>query len=170
MKLLVFADTHGSSEKMLDVVANETEVYACIHLGDGVADAEKLEEAFPSLRVYRVRGNCDYAGFDPESGLVPFGGVLFFYTHGHNYGVKQGLASLWRTARSQGANAALFGHTHTPDYEVRGGIHLFNPGSLTSPRGAGPTYGRVTIQNETPFFEIRPFEALRRPGYNITGP
>ena len=32
--------------------------------------------------IYRVRGNCDIGFDDPAEGLAPFGGVLFFDTHG----------------------------------------------------------------------------------------
>ncbi len=42
----------------------------------------------PELKIYSVRGNCDYASFAPPDGLAAFGGVLFYYTHGNLYNVK----------------------------------------------------------------------------------
>lgn len=155
MQLLVFSDTHGSSGKMLDVIdRNAKDAEAVLFLGDGEEDANAIEAKYPRLPLYRVAGNCDYASFCPESGLAAFGGVLFFYTHGHNYGVKAGLDKLAQEAKARGADAALFGHTHIAHYEKRNGIHLFNPGSLTIPRGGGPSYGRITLQNNLPNFEI----------------
>lgn len=154
MKLLVFSDTHNRPQHMLDAVAEEQNADACFFLGDGANDPAALAEAYPQLPLYAVQGNCDPGSFEPYDGLAPFGGVLFFYTHGHTFSVKEGLDLLWWTARRRKADAALFGHTHIPYYEYRNGIHLFNPGSIALPRFGSPTYGRIIIENKTPHFEI----------------
>lgn len=159
MELLVFADTHGRPQRMLEVAALHSKTAsAAFYLGDGTRDAEQLAEAFPSLPLYTVQGNCDLASFDPEEGLAPFGGLLVFYTHGHTLGVKQDLESLWWRAKRQGADIALFGHTHVPHSEFRNGIYLFNPGSLAMPRFGSPTYGLITIAGGQPTFEIRTWQ------------
>ena len=72
-------------------------------------------------------------------------GVLFFYTHGHHYGVKMGSERLAECAGERGADVALFGHTHRREL-VRGvgtAATVFNPGSLRD----GGSYGVITIEN-----------------------
>lgn len=162
MKILVLSDTHGHSGPMLELVHSLNNLDACIFLGDGDRDADALAEAVPALPLYRVRGNCDFASNDPESGLAPFGGVLIYYTHGHALGVKLQLDSLWQQARACGADVALYGHTHAPYYELRDGIHLFNPGSLTMPRAKGASYGVITIKNGRPSFKIHWYTGAMR--------
>lgn len=160
MKLLVFADTHNSHQRMLNMTAkHEQEVDAILHLGDGVNDANKVAGLFPHIPLYQVYGNCDYSRGLPSESLDHFGDLLFFYTHGHAFGVKEDLDRLFWEAKKRGATAALYGHTHIPNYTFRGGIHLFSPGSLTMPRFGPPTYGLVTIDNAVPTFEILKYEA-----------
>ena len=154
MKLLVFSDTHGNAAPMLDAAGRETDANACFFLGDGVRDAQLLAEKHPALPLYVVRGNCDLAAPDPTEGLVPFGDLLLFYAHGHTLSVKMDLERLFWMATRRGADIALFGHTHTPHYECRDGLHLFNPGSIGQPRGGPPTYGIVTIREDVPEFRI----------------
>ena len=157
MKLLVIADTHNSSRRMLEVALRERDADACIFLGDGLAGADVLTTLFSPSAIYSVQGNCDYDSSEYEDRLVPFCHTLFFITHGHRYGVKYGLEQLWQAAHEAGASVALFGHSHTPLYEYDRGIHLFNPGSLSMPRSeAGPTYGVITLEeNQTPQFDIK---------------
>ena len=149
MKLLVFSDTHGNSEPMLHIVKQHSDVGACFFLGDGLSDADVLSEKFPKLPIYRVRGNCDFASFDPVEGLVAFEGFLFYYTHGHELGVKHGIERIYQRSVAQGADVALFGHTHIAYYNNINDLHLFNPGSPCLPRGGPPSYGLITIQNAT---------------------
>lgn len=154
MNVLVFSDTHGHSSCMLDVVAREKDVTAIFFLGDGVRDTFALEEAYPKIPLYRVCGNCDFSSLEPELGLAPIGNHLVFYTHGHLYDVKYSTDALVQAAKSRGASIALYGHTHKAHLQQKEGIHLLNPGSLTQPRGNGPTYGRISIANGSPSFEI----------------
>ena len=160
MKLLVFADTHGSARRMLKAAMRHRDADVCIHLGDGVADADALETLFSPSAIYRVQGNSDFDSSDFENRLVPFCGIPFFITHGQNYGVKYGLEQLWQAAKENGAGVALYGHTHISHFELMRGIYMFNPGSLTMARGkAGPTYGIITLlKGEEPHFEIVHYE------------
>ena len=156
MQVLVFADTHGRSRRMLNIVEeNISSTHAVFFLGDGARDADELERKFPKLLLYRVHGNCDFGDFFPNSALVPLGGFLFFYTHGHSYQVKDELDSLWNAANARGADVALFAHTHIPHNEQRRGLHLFNPGSLGLPRAGSYSWGRISIEKgAAPVFEI----------------
>lgn len=154
-KLLVFSDTHGHGQPMLDVVAGQgAGADACFFLGDGVRDTEMLREVYPQLPLYTVRGNCDMASFEPDDGLAPFGGLLIYYTHGHLLQVKDGLEALWWRARRNKADIVLYGHTHIPVYGEREGVHFFNPGSIALPRFGPPSYGVITIEDGKPGFEI----------------
>lgn len=153
MKILVFSDTHGSPDEMISAVESTSNIIACFFLGDGGKDADTLQNEFPSLPLYRVRGNCDFASFDPLEGLASFEGLLFFYTHGHQYNVKSSLKELYQTAYNSGAAIALFGHTHMPYYKNYNGLHLFNPGSLSLPRVRKGSYGIITLEKNEPRFE-----------------
>ena len=154
MKLLVFSDTHNSSRRMLNVMAEQKNVDGCFFLGDGSGDAIELESRYSNIPLYGVSGNCDYGSHYPPEGLVKLDGVKIFYTHGHTLGVKMDLGRLWQHAKSIGADVAMFGHTHIPCYELYNGIHLFNPGSLSIPRSGNATYGRIEITNGIPKFDI----------------
>ena len=48
-------------------------------------------------------------------------------------------------AAARGANVALFGHTHIPVAEERGGVFLFNPGSCGRCYTGPNTYGILTL-------------------------
>lgn len=124
---------------------------AMFFLGDGLRDLDQAIEAEkaqkhgpPRWPIYRVRGNCDPGAPEPIEALAPFDGILFFYTHGHAYGVKAGSDRLAEAAAARGADVALFGHTHGPDLEkaLAGRPAVFNPGALL--RGS---YGSVTIED-----------------------
>ena len=120
-KILVISDVHGRLRDLRWVLNNET-ADAMFYLGDGLYDLNAaLEMCKPPIPypIYRVAGNCDVNYSEPSEGLAPFGGVLFFYTHGHHYGVKMGSERLAESAGERGADVALFGHTHRREL-VRG--------------------------------------------------
>ena len=155
MKLLVFSDTHGKEAPFLQAIHDEIEmgpVNSIFFLGDGYSDINTAEKVFSSIPFYRVAGNCDFSSADPLYGLAPLGGVLFFYTHGHAFGVKNNLDRLYEAASRAGADIALFGHTHYALTDTIGTVTLFNPGALARPNGA-PSYGRITIENKVPQFQ-----------------
>lgn len=120
-KILVISDVHGRLRGLRWVLQNET-ADAMFYLGDGLYDlnaALELRREPVPYPIYRVAGNCDVNYSEPSEGLAPFGGVLFFYTHGHHYGVKMGSERLAECAGERGADVALFGHTHRREL-VRG--------------------------------------------------
>lgn len=117
-----------------------------VHLGDYFRDGEMLQERFRGCPLTQVAGNCDRFSALlrlPETGLERWENVKFFLTHGHLQNVKRTLLPLELTAREQGANVALFGHTHIPFCRMEQGVLLFNPGSCGSDRG---TYGRIILE------------------------
>ena len=83
-KILVISDVHGRLRDLRWVLQNET-ADAMFYLGDGLYDlnaALELRREPVPYPIYRVAGNCDVNYSEPSEGLAPFGGVLFFYTHG----------------------------------------------------------------------------------------
>ena len=145
-KLLVLSDSHGGRTAIERVLRKESKnIDALIFLGDGLRDLELALTLCPKLRAYSVAGNCDYGALEPTDGLAAFDGVVIFYTHGHMYGVKYDLDTLADAASARGAEVALFGHTHIPHAETRGGVFLFNPGSCGRCYTGPNTYGILTL-------------------------
>lgn len=143
MKIIVFSDSHGDTENMYRAVAR-----VCpdriIHLGDGWHDAGMLSIRCPSLPLDRVPGNCDLGAGSPAERLLLAEGKRILICHGHTLHVKTGLLSALYAAQERQADALLFGHTHRPMIDCRGGVWLMNPGSIGSP--SRPTYGVLEIR------------------------
>ena len=130
---------------MKQVLERESDADAVFFLGDGIRDVDVWQRAHPNCRMYAVRGNCDYEQMWPLEGLAAFDGTLFFYTHGHEYGVKSTMSVIADAARARGADVVLYGHTHYPILTAQDGVQFFNPGSLSfSLRINGPCYGVIT--------------------------
>lgn len=141
MKLLVLSDSHGYTRRLTEALDAHPDARDVVFLGDGERDLEEVEWTYPDRRFYCVRGNCDLGSFLPVEGMAPFGGMNFYYTHGHLHGVKTGLELLAEQAQQMGAQVALYGHTHRACLEKWGDLVLFNPGSLAS----GGSYGVLTV-------------------------
>ena len=145
-KFLILSDSHGGSDAIARILKAEREnIDALIFLGDGLRDLELALTLYPKLRAYSVAGNCDYGALEPMDGLAAFDQTIVFYTHGHMYGVKYDLDTLADAASARGAEVALFGHTHIPHAETRGGVFLFNPGSCGRCYTGPNTYGILTL-------------------------
>ena len=143
MKAAVFSDTHGSVARMASKVA-EVQPDVIIHLGDHDRDALVLSEELPDTPLYTVCGNCDLMPLAPETRVVQLGPVKAFLTHGHLYAVSRWQAdSLVYAAQEQGAQIAMFGHTHSPVNDTLGGVTLINPG--TAGKGRDLTWALVTV-------------------------
>jgi len=117
---------------------------AAIFLGDGTDDlAPATARAGLALPWYIVRGNVDTNSAYPGSGELESVETArkLFLTHGNVYRVGEGCRDLAAAARSNGAEAALYGHTHVPSCTTLNGIFLLNPGSIGRPRNsAGNTF------------------------------
>ena len=155
MKLLVFSDSHNQTEAMPDAVRRETPDLI-VHLGDHAHDARAITARFPGVPLRSVRGNCDYGAEGGDVELLEFCGRKVFLTHGHLYGVKNGLDNITRKGASAGADLVLFGHTHRAYIGKSGGLTLFNPGAVSG-RGwdRDKTYGVVHLGEEEIRCEIK---------------
>ena len=120
-----------------------------IHLGDYYEDGTIMAEEFPHIRFHQVPGNCDrYRMMQPSPEILcyPIGGVKLYMTHGHKHGVKSDIYRLLTDAGERGAQAVLFGHTHSPlCFQTEGGIWVMNPGTCGS---WGGSVGLLEIADE----------------------
>ena len=129
MKILVFSDSHGYTATMIDAI-NSNKPDCVIFLGDIHADCNVLSRYFPTLAICEVCGNNDWHCDVQTEAVVTYGGIKFFITHGHKYGVKSGLSLLSAAARRNGCTVALYGHTHVRAEEDVNGVLCLNPGSV----------------------------------------
>lgn len=150
MKILVFSDSHGAEQHMIDVILENRDADTIVFLGDGERD---FEEALAgcgiapygpdqSVKTLQVCGNCDRYSMEPVTFCTDLGGIKTLITHGHDQNVKLGYAGLCGEAQRQGCKAVLFGHTHLQHTEEKNGILLVNPGSIRSGK-----YAVITVKD-----------------------
>ena len=160
MKILVFSDSHGDISRMSEIVArNRSDTDIVIHLGDRKSDIDEVMHDYPNIAKISVVGNCDgisaYALSSSLEHTMTIEGYKFYITHGHHNDVKSGIYSLMRQAKSKNYNIVLYGHSHVAKYDKINGIHYFNPGSISYPRGCQlPSYGLINIKNNNVEFQI----------------
>lgn len=133
MNIGIISDTHGNWSAVDNVVSIAQKMDMWLHCGDCVPDAAYLQELV-SVPVYGVAGNCDWpTGKTCYERTVDAAGHKIFLTHGHNYGVRYTQEYIMEAAESQGADIAIFGHTHMVEY-LPGSPLVLNPGSASRPR------------------------------------
>ncbi|MFK3707815.1 hypothetical protein EDF73_101662 [Raoultella sp. BIGb0138] len=158
MKLMFASDIHGSlpaTERVLQRFAQSGAQWLII-LGDvlnhgprnalpeGYAPAEvAVQLNRVAQRIIAVRGNCDS---EVDQMLLdfpitaPWQQVLsqrcrLFLTHGHLYSPE-------KMPPLAAGDVLVYGHTHIPVAEKRGDVFLFNPGSVSIPKGGfAASYG-----------------------------
>lgn len=139
MRYLVISDTHGDISRASWLIeCFQDMVDGVLHLGDLTGDFEKLKNKYQdkySLAFLGVPGNCDLFSRDPSERSFTVEGVRIAMTHGDKYAVKYGTSYISRLAEKEKAKVVLFGHTHIPLMEEKGGVLYVNPGSLSEPRG-----------------------------------
>jgi putative phosphoesterase len=157
--ILVISDSHGNIPALTAVLAwarrehlEQSRIFtAAVFLGDGANDLISASaEAGFSVPWHKVRGNGDLNFSIPDTLVleIPFPDEntgspprKLFLTHGNHFNVDGGGQVIAAAARRAGAEAALFGHTHTPHCSIVNGIFLLNPGSIERSRSdAGPTF------------------------------
>ena len=145
-RIVVISDTHGRFHALYHIIERRKEEAACfIFLGDGEKEAEDILTLFPDLKLYHVRGNCDFASQAPIVQSIEISGKIITFTHGHTYYVKQGLYQLKSAARNFNTDIILYGHTHQSYTEYDDGLYIMNPGSPVQPRNGPPSYGIIDI-------------------------
>ena len=137
VRLGIISDSHERGLWLERFLARaQREKYdAVFHLGDVCEDAQWLERRLETP-FYSVAGNCDYLSWRPRALTAEYEGHRLLAVHGDMQGVKGGLATLARFAVDNGADIALFGHTHRPCAAYEGRILCVNPGALRDGRFA----------------------------------
>jgi len=170
MKIVIASDIHGSAawcRRLLEAIEQEAPDQVIL-LGDllyhgprnplpdeyAPAEVAAMLNGLAS-RVTAVRGNCD-AEVDQmlldfpcmaDSALVVDGATRLFCTHGHVFSPEQ------PPALPEGS-LFLSGHTHVKVNEVRDGIRVVNPGSVSLPKDGTHSFavyegGVVTLKELT---------------------
>jgi putative phosphoesterase len=161
---LILSDSHGRPDLVKEAV-KRTRPDGIVFCGDGLRDFTygELSAVIQGFPLWAVRGNCDWLSspliiggsvYEPENELLfrPEN-IPMLVTHGHLYGAKSGLGGLISHAATLGAQAVIFGHTHTPlelrvtpdsSYGLAAPypMTLFNPGSL----GDRGSFGTLTVR------------------------
>jgi len=163
----VVADTHIPTriktmpKSLLDELRN-LQVNYMLHAGD-ICIPSVVQELSTIAPVTAARGNSDVIFGDtlPLVQFLEFNGVQVALTHGCGT-TWDYLRDRWRYAIhgykadryiklaekfSMDAQVVVFGHSHRPQKEIRGGRLFFNPGSacFASPEGGSPSIGLLQI-------------------------
>lgn len=160
MKVIIFSDSHRSLFFLEKVLKKEEPVDMLFHLGDIEGQDEQLT-TLAGCPCEFVSGNCDFYTKLPRTKVVELCGHTIFMTHGHTYSVNFREDTLLLAARENGADIAMYGHTHVPSINQYDGITVVNPGSITLPRQLNqiPSYMVMEIEEgKAPSFEIRYFQ------------
>lgn len=154
MKILIVSDTHRRDGNLQDVIEKTAPFDMLIHLGDAEGSEERIEawckEQNADCKVHIVLGNNDFFSNLDREKEIQIGPFKAFLTHGHFYSVSVGTERLADEAKDRKVNIAMFGHTHKPYLDTRGGVTILNPGSLSFPRqdGRRPSFMIMEIDAE----------------------
>ncbi|MDD6490147.1 MAG: YfcE family phosphodiesterase [Clostridia bacterium] len=143
MKILVLSDSHEKTTQLETIIRLNSAAEVVVFCGDGNGDIEDMRHIYPEKMFISVRGNCDWCCNVPDREEITLCGKKIFITHGHLYGVKQGLSRITEYGHSINADIVLFGHTHQQIVTVDGSMLLMNPGSL----GFNAEYGIIDIDD-----------------------
>lgn len=137
VRLGIVADSHDHAEWLERWLAlcKKKKYDAVFHLGDYHSDARWLERRL-DVPLYCVAGNCDMFAKAPRMARASFEGHMLLAVHGHLQDVKYGYDGLSYYAEENGADIALFGHTHRAYAGYVGPVLLVNPGALMNGRYA----------------------------------
>ncbi|MCK6460795.1 MAG: metallophosphatase family protein [Planctomycetes bacterium] len=121
-RVALVSDTHGLVRpEVLRALAGAERI---LHMGD-VGSPDVLDALGAVAPVVAVRGNVDHGAWSralPATQLVDAFGASLFLLHN--------LAELDVDPAAAGIAIVLYGHTHVPKEEARGGVRFVNPGSI----------------------------------------
>lgn len=144
-KYLVFSDSHGRQERMLEVVKRyEKEIDGLFFLGDSEGGEDQIRSSIQGP-TYIVRGNCDWYSQAPDFQVAKVCGHSIAMAHGHRHNVNMDVGMLKYWALEKEADIVMFGHTHVPFLEQSSTLTVLNPGSISKPRQVDhiPTYAVI---------------------------
>jgi putative phosphoesterase len=134
MKIGVLSDTHiprACAKLPHEVLEAFKEVDLILHAGDLIEMnvLEELRKIAPTKAVY---GNMDEPQVRralSEKEIIKVNGFTIGLIHG--YGPPANLINYIKKSFPENISAIVFGHSHSPINEVKGGVLYFNPGSPT---------------------------------------
>ena len=124
MKICLCADSHGRSSLLWEMVCVE-KPDAVYFLGDGLRDLDEIE----GVPAAAVGGNCDMF-YETDERVFFLENKKILLTHGHRFGVKQGLLRLALYARQNGIDAVFYGHIHRQKRDEDDGRLFVCPGAI----------------------------------------
>ncbi len=145
MRILVISDSHRKTNVIDKIICAQPDAKHIFFLGDNTADIEDFVFLYPERAFHTVCGNCDFASTVQSAGLEVLEGKRIFYTHGHNYSVKYGIARLSEAAKQNSYDIVLYGHTHISQILYEDGIYFVNPGSVSSSHQGRNSYAVIDI-------------------------
>ena len=148
MRILVVSDTHGKHDNLKKAIA-AVKPQRLIHLGDAVGLEDRIQKLC-DCPMEIVRGNCDSYSDLPDYIVTNIGRHKAFLTHGHRYGVGYSNEDLIFAAEENGADIAMYGHTHVPEIIENEPVQVINPGSISRPRQTGhkPSYIVIDVDKD----------------------
>ncbi len=160
----ILADTHITNatepfKKLVHRAFSHCDII--FHAGD--ITALEVLEVFSDKTVYGVQGNmCGVTvrRVLPKSRIITLDGFRIGLCHGagprHN--IEERLWSLFPDT-----DCIIYGHTHEPVCEKKGGVFFINPGSfqVTSPHGTPASYALLTIDDNRINASLHSIRSLR---------
>ena len=139
MRIGVISDTHGLLRP--EAIAALRGSDHIIHAGD-VGDPAILDKLAEIAPVTAVRGNVDTGVWSrklPLTDVLEIAGASIYVLHI--------LDELDLKPAAAGFAAVIFGHSHKPHSEMKGGVLYFNPGSAGPRRFDLPvTVGKLVVR------------------------
>lgn len=141
MKVLIVSDTHRHNDNLLIALEKAGKIDMLIHCGDAEGTEEQIRQLI-NCPLCIVAGNNDFFTRLQNDAFFEIEGHKIMVTHGHYHHVSVGVEHLVRDAITRGADIVIYGHTHRPMMEIKNGVVVLNPGSISYPRQDGriPTY------------------------------
>jgi uncharacterized protein len=138
----VISDTHGLlRQEAIEALRGSERI---IHAGD-VGDPAILDKLTEIAPVTAVRGNVDTGVWSrklPLTDVLEIAGASVYVLHI--------LDELDLKPAAAGFAAVIYGHSHKPHSEMKGGVLYFNPGSAGPRRFNLPvTVGKLIVQDGT---------------------
>ena len=146
MRAVVISDSHRDYRNVQQILLSQSKAEIVFFCGDGIEEIEDLKNSFPEKLFICVRGNCDWGTSCKTTEFFTMNGRKIMITHGHLYQVKFTYQNIINTARENGCEILLFGHTHTAYVDYMDGLYIMNPGSA---HGSYGTYGTLDITEKS---------------------
>lgn len=154
VKIGVISDTHipDRGQHIPGIVLDAfKDVDLIIHAGDIISLGVIDELKSVCSKVVVVAGNMDQEAVKkkyPQKQVLEILGVKFGLMHGS--GAALNLPELLKDAfKEDCCDLIIFGHSHKPMNERRGGILFFNPGSATDLSAVYNSYGIIELNKKS---------------------